>query len=115
MKINAEKPEVKEWLSFASSASGGGKAKIWGRVAELVAVPARSRTAVNIYKINKHTKEGSNVIVPGKVLSAGKMDHKIRIAALEYSKGAAKRLSESGCSMLDLKSMSSQKNISIIV
>ena len=115
MKINAEKPEVKEWLSVAGSASKESKAKIWGRIAELVAVPARSRAAVNIYKINKHTKEGDNVIVPGKVLSTGKMDHKIRIAALEYSRSATKHLLESGCSMLDLKSMSGQKRISIIV
>ena len=52
---------------------------------KLSEVPARSRKTVNLYKINKYSEEGDNIIVPGKVLGEGQMDHKINITAMEYS------------------------------
>ena len=62
-----------------------------------------------------HTKEGDNVIVPAKVLSAGKIDHKISIAALEYSSGAMKELRSAGCHVVEIKEMVTRNKINIIV
>ncbi len=115
MKINVERNDVKEWLDLLSSAYTSDKSpKLWKRVHTLLAVPARRRTSVNLYKINKYSKEGDNIVVPGKVLSVGMMDHKINIAALEYSKKAADLLASAGCRMLDIREMIGQKRISII-
>jgi response regulator RpfG family c-di-GMP phosphodiesterase len=36
-------------------------------------------------KLNKFTKEGDVVVVPGKILSEGEMDHRITVAALSFS------------------------------
>ncbi len=88
--------------------------KVWGRVEELLSVPSRERVSVNIYRINKSTKEGDVVVVPGKVLSTGQMDHKVSIAALDYSAAAAEKMAKSGCGMVDLKSMIGQKRVNII-
>ncbi len=104
MKINAEKRNVKEWVSLTSE---GRRAKLhgkmWGKVNSIVAVPRRKRVDVNINKINRFSKEGDHVIVPGKVLGIGKMDHSVRITALEYSEGAMEELNRAKCSVVKLK------------
>jgi large subunit ribosomal protein L18e len=38
--------------------------------------------------LNRYTKEGETVVVPGKVLGAGKMDHPIYVAAFAFSERA---------------------------
>ncbi len=116
MKTNAERSDVKEWLDVLSRAAGQDRSpKLWKRVHHLVSVPARRRASVNIYKINKHTKDGDNVVVPGKVLSVGMMDHKVNIAALEYSKKAEALLSGASCRMVKISEMIGQKRVSVII
>ena len=88
---------------------------LWKRVLELSAVPTRSRRAVNIYKINKYSKEGDNIIVPGKVLSEGRMEHKVTITAMEYSAAAQVRLRSSQCTIKKLDDMLQQKEIKVII
>lgn len=115
MKINVERSDVLEWLDALSAASASTKSpKLWKRVHSLLSVPARRRVSVNIYKINKYTKDGDNVVVPGKVLSVGAMDHKVNIAALEYSGKAKEMLGSANCKMLSIKEMMSQKRVNII-
>ncbi len=115
-KINVEKASVKEWMEALSAASRKEHyPKLWKRVHSLVAVPARRRASVNLYKIGKYTKEGDNVIVPGKVLSTGDIDHKITIAAIEFSEPALKSLKEANCKIVNIKDMIASKNIRVIV
>lgn len=46
------------------------------------------RITVNVSRLNRYTKEGETVVVPGKVLGAGKMDHPIYVAAFAFSERA---------------------------
>ena len=85
------------------------------RLNKLVTKPKRQRVKVNVHKINKYSKDGESLIVPGKVLSIGKMDHKVNIAAVNYSEKARKSLMESGSKIFPLKEMLKQKGIRIIV
>ncbi|RLE65169.1 MAG: 50S ribosomal protein L18e [Thermoprotei archaeon] len=71
-------------------------AKIWRYVAELIMKPRRSRIAVNISKINRYTDEGDQVVVPGKVLASGELDHKVVIAALAFSERAREKIKKVG-------------------
>jgi large subunit ribosomal protein L18e len=68
------------------------KARIWRYVAELLERSARKRVAVNIYKINRLTKDGDVVIVPGKVLGVGKLNHRVAVAAIAFSKQAIEKI-----------------------
>lgn len=112
MKINVERGDVKEWLDILSRANGKGLSrKIYG----LLAVPARRRASINIYKLNRFTKEGDNVVVPGKVLSVGSMDHSVNIAALEFSKEAYSKLRNANCNIMDIGKMITEKKVSILV
>ena len=52
--------------------------------------PSRQRAAVNLEKIEKYTKNGETIVVPGKVLGVGSLSHKITIAALQFSDSVKK-------------------------
>ena len=72
------------------------KARIWRAVAERLEKPRRLRAEVNISRINRYTKEGDTVIVPGKVLGAGKLTHPVYVAAFSFSKAAREKIIEAG-------------------
>ena|SRR3989344_4975635 len=67
-------------------------AHIWNRIASDLAKPTRQRRLVNIYKLNKYTKENETVIVPGKVLGTGEILHKLNVAAFSFSDGAKEKI-----------------------
>ncbi|MCL4372243.1 50S ribosomal protein L18e [Candidatus Marsarchaeota archaeon] len=116
MKITPERSDIKDLISMLSDKSmSKGAAPIAGRLYQLLAVPRRKRVNVNLYKINRYSKEGDHVVVPGKVLSMGSMDHKVSIAALEFSEGAKAKLDSAGCSIKPIKEMLDKKNAHIIV
>ncbi len=69
-------------------------APIWRRVFELLNLPRRRRIAVNVSKINRCTEEGDTVVVPGKVLGAGFLDHPVTVAAYAFSEKAKKKIEE---------------------
>lgn len=75
------------------------KKPIWANIAERLERPRRNKTGVNVWKINAYTKEGDTVVVPGKVLSDGELDHKVNVAALNFSKSAEAKIKKSGSTM----------------
>lgn len=75
---------------------------VWAAVAGELSRSRSNRREVNIFKINKNTSKGDVVIVPGKVLGSGVLDHEIKIAALRFTDGAQKKIKAAGGSMLDI-------------
>lgn len=69
---------------------------IWKRVANDLEKPTRKRRIINLYKINKYTKENEIIIVPGKVLAAGDLDHAVTIAAFSFSGAALDKINKVG-------------------
>ena len=78
---------------------------LWKRVASDLARPARIRRKVNISRINRHTKEGDVVVVPGKVLSVGDLKHKITIAAFSFSEKSIEKINKSGSKIMSIRDM----------
>ena len=114
--VDIEKENIKEWISVLKEAAKTSKnKKLLNEIVENLEISARERKGVNLYKLNKYTNENDNVIVPRKVLSIGKIDHKINIAALEYSASAEKALRESGCNIMDIKEMINKDRIHLII
>lgn len=70
--------------------------KIWKDIAWRLERPRRQRAEVNVSKINRYTKEGDTVIVPGSVLGAGKLEHKVVVAAWKFSETAKGKIAEAG-------------------
>ena len=72
------------------------KVNNWKRVAKDLSKSARQRREVNVYKINKCAKKGETVVVPGKVLALGEVDHEVSVAAWNFSEIAKKKISVKG-------------------
>jgi len=68
------------------------KADIWKRIADDLEMPTRTRRVVNLSSINRYTKADEVVVVPGKVLGSGALDHKVIIAAFAFSEGAREQV-----------------------
>ncbi len=74
--------------------SGALKNQNWREIAKLLSASARKNISVNLFEIDKQTKIGDTVIIPGKVLSKGNVTKKIRICALAISETAKEKLKE---------------------
>lgn len=68
------------------------KAGIWRTIANYLSRTRSRRIAVNVSRINRYTREGDTVVVPGKVLGAGILDHPVTVAALHFSKQAREKI-----------------------
>ncbi len=68
------------------------QAPIWHDVAEYLSKTRSQRVAVNLSSINRSTKGSDTVVVPGKILASGNVDHAITVASFAVSKKARAKL-----------------------
>ena len=68
------------------------KAPIWKRIAKDLSRSTRQRRVINIAKLNRFTKSNDLIIVPGKVLGTGTIDHDITVAAWQFSGSAQNKI-----------------------
>jgi len=91
---------------------------IWNRIATDLEKPTRQRRVVNLSNLSRYTKENEIVVVPGKVLGAGSIGHKLTISAFQFSSGAKEKLEKAGAKIITLTELSknnpSGKGIRII-
>ncbi|BES82491.1 50S ribosomal protein L18e [Pyrodictium abyssi] len=87
---------VRKTIRALKSAANRNNAPIWKYVAELIDRPRRLRVEVNLSKINRYTQSGDVVVVPGKVLGAGSIDHPVTVAALGFSRQAVEKIRAAG-------------------
>ena len=81
-------PELVETIMLAK------KNAKWIEVAGILSGPRKFHSALNLDRIDRETKEGDTIVVPGKVLSSGNITKKLRIVALSFSEEARKKLKE---------------------
>lgn len=81
------------------------RAKIWSELADRLDGPRRSRAEVNLSQISRYTGEGETVVVPGKVLAAGKLDHPLTVAAFRFSAAARRKVAAAGGKALTIKQL----------
>ena len=82
---------------------------VWKRIANDLEMPSRNRRAVNLSRINRFTKENELIVVPGKVLGSGVIDHKITVAAFAFSDGAVEKLKKSKCDIISIQDLMAKK------
>jgi large subunit ribosomal protein L18e len=84
------------------------ESKFWKRVLSDLRKPSRQRRTVNVYKIDKHAKEGETIIVPGKVLSLGEINKKVDVAAFTFSGEARKKIEQASGKTLSIQELIKQ-------
>ena len=90
----------------------------WIEIASILSRPRRKQKNLNLDLIEKNMKSGKIIVVPGKVLSLGKITKKIKIAAVGFSEKAKEKLLKNGCEIIllkeEIKKNKEAKNIQII-
>ncbi len=92
-------PVLKKEIAKLEEAGRKEDARVYTKAAEELKKTDKNRTEVNISKIQRHAEEGDTVLVPGKVLGAGRLNKEVKVAAFKFSKGARKAISDVGDSM----------------
>jgi len=102
---------LKKW----SRESGAGT---WRDVAERLSSSRQRRVTVNVSQLNRYTQRGETVLVPGKVLGAGKIDHPLTVAAFSFSKLARSKIINAKGNCLSIPELMKKKpkgtNVKII-
>lgn len=118
MKTGPTNPGLSRLIRELKLLSHKEKANIWHRVAEDLEKPSRARRIVNLSRINRFTKEGETVIIPGKVLGSGMISHKINVAAFSFSERAKEAIRRAKGNAIQIEELIKQnprgQNIRII-
>ncbi len=91
-KAKATNPELIKLIRFLKRQSRENNVKIWKDVAERLAKPRRKRITVNVSRLNRYTEKKETIVVPGKVVGTGKIDHPITVAAFLFSEKAKEKI-----------------------
>jgi len=105
MKIQKTNPQITGLIKSLKEKSYQEEAAIWKDLARKLERSTRRQAEVNLSKINRHTATDELVLVPGKVLGSGVLDHKVQIAALNFSKTAQEKIGNVGGECLDINQL----------
>jgi large subunit ribosomal protein L18e len=89
-KTGPTNENLKQLIQELRKESSSQKAKIWKRIANDLSKSSRQRRIVNVSKLNRHVKKDETIIVPGKVLGSGALNHSVTVAAFSFSESAKK-------------------------
>ncbi len=101
-ETKATNPEIIQLIKLLKKQSREKQAAIWLDVAENLAKPSRQRVAVNLSKINRYTEKGATIVVPGKVLASGALEHAVTVAAFGASGKAKEKLAAAKAKYLSI-------------
>lgn len=76
------------------------KAPIWKALEKEISGPKQNRREVNVGRLAQITKDGEVVVIGGKVLGTGSMDHKLTVCSFSISEVAAKKIVDAGGSVV---------------
>jgi len=93
-KTQSTNPVLLELIQSLREESSSSKAALWSRVASDLERSTRQRRVVNISRLARTTKPNETIVVPGKVLGSGELQHSVVVAALSFSDGAKLRIEQ---------------------
>lgn len=105
MKLPPQNIERRNLVKFLRKKAKENNAKVWLSVAELLEKAKRRRVSVNLSRINRYTKKDDVVVVPGKTLSLGLLDHPVTVAAYAFSRKAKEKIESVGGKCLTIKEL----------
>jgi len=95
-------PELVQLIRFLKKQAREKQADLWLTVADRLAKPGAQRSAVNLSRINRYTQRKDIVVVPGKVLGAGALNHSVTVAAFAASIKAREKLTAARAKYLSI-------------
>lgn len=101
MKARTTNPESQNLIKFFNKQAKVNKVKIWKYLADYLSKSKRSNIVVNIGKLVRFSSDGDTVAVPGKVLGSGLLNHKLSVAAFNFTPVARTKIEAAGGNCFD--------------
>jgi large subunit ribosomal protein L18e len=98
-------PQILQLIRLLKKQSREQEVGIWRDVAEHLAKPSRQHIAVNLSRINRHTAKSDIIVVPGKILAAGTLDHAVTVAAFSASEKAKAKMAAAKAKYLSISEL----------
>jgi large subunit ribosomal protein L18e len=98
-------PGLNRLISDLKATSRDNGVAIWRDIAKRLEKPRRNYASINLSKINRHTGANDTVLVAGKVLGTGDLDHSVTIAALGFSGQAVSKIESAGGKCLKIEKL----------
>ena len=97
-KNMTKKLETQKLIASLEKTSRKTKKNIWKDLANKIGKPTRNNTNINVEKLDILAKQfsGKTLIVPGKVLSKGEIDQKVKVVAVSASDAAIEKINAKG-------------------
>jgi large subunit ribosomal protein L18e len=94
------------------------EAPIWRDIAKRLEKPTKQRIVVNLSRIDRYANEGDTVLVPGKLLAAGALTKRVKVAAYGFSQGAIEKVTAAGGECMTIETLAAAnptgKNVKIL-
>jgi large subunit ribosomal protein L18e len=91
-EIKTNNPELIQLIRLLKKESKEKQAAIWLDLAEDLSCSRSRSVVVNLGKISRNTKRSETVVVPGKVLGTGNMNHAVTVASFGASQKAKEKI-----------------------
>jgi large subunit ribosomal protein L18e len=92
MKLKTTNPVLFQTIRILKKKANETGAAVWDSIADYLSRSKHARLSVNISRINRFTKSKDKVIVPGKILASGILNHPVEVAAFSFSQGAQEKI-----------------------
>lgn len=92
-------------LSLLRQTASKHDAPIWTMASRLLRKSKRQRVAVNLSKVNRYSKSGDTILIPGKALSQGKLGHPVTLTAFTISSGTTDKVLAAGGRCLTIQEL----------
>jgi len=103
--MRATDRELVELTRFLKRLSVEKDTQVWKVTADRLGKARSRRAQVNISRIARFTSANETVVVPGKVLGSGTIDHPVRVAAFKFSTSATKAIANAGGECLSIREL----------
>jgi len=84
------------------------KTPLWKTLEKKIESSRSNRSEINISKLENLTKEGENIIIPGKVLGNGTLTHKLNVTSFSISIPAMKKILDAGGKVITINDLVNQ-------
>lgn len=98
-------PRIKNLIFLLKEIGYENNSKLWLSISKKLINSSKSYSSLNLSKINRYTKENDIIVVPGKILGSGELNHSLTIGALGCSFSALNKIKSVNAEYISIEEM----------
>ncbi len=81
------------------------KSPIWRDIAKRLEKSRKNWAYINVGHLERHAKKDETIIIPGKLLGAGRLKKPLTVAAFSHSSSAATKVAKAGGKLVGIRDL----------